>query len=283
MRAFALLLFCASEALAADVVVESEGAAPQRLLRYDIPDGTRQKAHVQFDITLYMNMAGTEQGGRAPTVDAWLDVRTRRDGDAFEIAYKYTKIKVSGGEGVLASDEMKERLLSLKGLKGTMRMSSTGAYLDDQVTSVTDDGQKFKSAFEMKDLAVRLPDVPVGVGAVWTVSSDVPTDLGITLHQVSRMTLNGIDGDRLTLSSTLTQSGDPGPISGGDAAALGAQVELIESSAVGDTTSTLSLVQPLAVELRSSIGQQMAMSMTMMGMKQEIVQRMTMTMSMTEK
>lgn len=290
MRIVALWCALAGAAEAAELVVDTTGEGEKRLLKYEVADGAKEKMHLVFDMTMSVDAAGTQRGGTAPTLDTWAEMSIDRQDDGnFLVTFVYKKVKVKGGSGDLAAKEVKEGLMKLKGLHGTYTVTPFGEVISTDIQmpeEMTTPGSKGGMPFDMKEIGARLPSEPVGVGAQWTVTSSVGTELGLSFNQVSTYTVEAIQGDKVTLRTSVAQSAPPGPIdpsaSGVEGLPSGA-IELTHLDSTGSGRSVVVLDHLVPVEATIKVDMDMGMSMQMMGMAMTFVQKLSTTMQVSGK
>jgi hypothetical protein len=272
----AILLLITTPAWAGELTVSSTGDGPKALLAYHIKDGAKQRAHVRFNVDINVEAGGVTQEQHAPIVDAYIDAKTIDNHDGtYNITFVYSKVKVSGGEGQMASQAVADGLMALKGTSGSLVVSSSGEVLTKDAHLTGADGAASKLPFDMRDLGARLPSEPVGVGAVWTQHNDVPTELGVTFEQHTTYTLQALGAGTATIGIDITQTAPPGPIdpsaSGVSGLPAGA-INLERMNAHGNGTLTIDLGKPFVTTGALEIALDMVMRMEIMGTSQTIGQ-----------
>lgn len=147
-----------------------------------------------------------------------------------------------GLAGVLA-----EQLGLMVGLRQTIEIDefgrSVGSGSIELPTGIPDEAAALVEGLQLEQAAAPLPDEPIGEGATWTVEQTIP-QLGLALRQTTTYELVEIDGDRLHVTATGTQTADPGPAAFPGAPST-VTVELIEWSGVLTYDARLDLTRPV--------------------------------------
>lgn len=138
---------------------------------------------------------------------------------------------------------MKSSLASIRGMTGTGRMSSHGIVKGVEIKlPAAADPQMSKTMDQMKESfsssSTPLPEEAVGPGAKWEYQTRIKSQ-GMTIDQNLHYELIAIEGDRLTLRSTITQNAANQKIQ--NPAMPGLKVDLTKMTGNGTGSSTFDL------------------------------------------
>jgi hypothetical protein len=184
------------------------GVEPRIELTYEYVVGTVGK----YTMTMSQNTRQEIDGRRQPAIDSppirigfESRVEEVHDDGTATVSLEYTSVEVVGGSNV----QLDAALDPLLDTTGTMRVTTDGRILDSDL-SIGDGFDPLVTSLleqlgnQFKQLAVQVPNEPVGVGASWR-STNTLSLLGLDLAQVTTFTLSSVDGRRLELTSTLEQ------------------------------------------------------------------------------
>lgn len=207
----------AESALAPKLKLLDPGTGEKKVYRYAFkPD---QKYQVEMDLSLKVDVreGGNERPSqRLPIMRIGMTVHTGklRPGGSVEARYEFTNSQVIANNpseeqvaGAIAAE-----LDALKGLTGTGVVAPNGLVESLKYSLQNSENDRLPQVFEniqhtMRQVATTLPDVPIGIGAQWEMTSTVNAD-GITLKQTTRYTLVSVKGNIMKLKAKLTQHGD---------------------------------------------------------------------------
>jgi hypothetical protein len=237
----------------------SAGSGPQRVLRYKLLKGTRSKLQLAIDNAL-------TAGGRAmvsPTLVIDLELAIDHvfpDGSArvrttITGATPREKPGATVPVGVLA-----QMTSSLPGTVFTARLSPTGRVSESKV-EVTKDlplqvrAQVDKLNERVAQVAMPLPQQPVGAGAKWSVKSALDLD-GMKLATITTTEVTKLDGDVVTFTSATTITAPNQKVTEGSITA-----ELTDIGGGGTGTGTIDLARmtmdgQLSLEFRGTMSAQ---------------------------
>jgi hypothetical protein len=116
----------------------------------------------------------------------------------------------------------------------------------------------------MNQMWVPLPEESVGVGGRWNVKSDLLIG-GIALTMTSEVALRSIEGNIVTLTTSITQKGDPQDMKSADLPA-GAKVHLHSMKAAGEGTTKINLARIVPASADTTVISDTDMTVTMAGM-----------------
>ena len=161
------------------------------------------------------------------------------DGDLhYEFELDQFEIKSEPGTNPMIVNAMKQQAGNMKGMKGSATVTSRGIFKDAQFTPPPGMDPKVSQFMEtMKDsmnqMSAPLPENPVGVGAVWQMTTPIDTPV-MKLSQVVTYTLTDVQGDTVKLDVAIEQSAPEQEIKApGAPAGTEIVMDSLESSGVG--------------------------------------------------
>ena len=188
------------------------GAEPRRTLRYHPKAGTKVDADL---VTTQKNRTGDDPHLTVQTTTMALDSEILSV-DAAGVAR--TRLRMHDlrmeMQGQPTAAGVNEALEGLR-MHFETNISPTGAVSGTEAGIDADPSGQLSATMKpmmeslgqtMNQVSVQLPPEPVGVGARWKVEGPL-TVLGMTMTTTTTMTIEAIDGDRVTLKSTTGGSG----------------------------------------------------------------------------
>jgi len=173
---------------------------------------------------------------------------------------------------------MKAALGKFNGISGTGKMTDHGIIKSiDLKLGDTADPQTAQTLSQMKDSfnssSFALPEEPVGAGARWEYKTRIKSQ-GMSIDQTIDYELVSVDGDHISLNTTLTQTAANQKIANPAMPALKADLTKMTGNGTGKSTVDLGQMSPISANLDEdieivmgiNIGQQhqsMDMKMTM--------------------
>lgn len=253
----------------APVKLLAAGSEPRTVLRLHPAAGDKQT----MLMTMKMGMEVSAGGNQMPAMDIpamlmTMEVVVKDLSATGDVTYEmvFTDATTASDPSVAPAmaAAMKSSLEGLKGMSGTGKMSSQGI-----ISSLTmklpagADPQSSQTMDQMKDSfsgsAIALPNEAVGIGAKWEYKTKLKSQ-GMTIDQTADYELVAIEGDRLTLRSTVKQSSANQKIE--SPAMPGMKMDLIKmtGTATGSTTLDLGKVMPVAATVDGKNESSMAMN-----------------------
>ena len=225
------------------------GRAPLKALRYRARPG--QMAHLSMSIKMGMAL---KVGGQAlppttmPEIRCGFDLKVVDVSPAGDIRYdfEYGAFEVASDPGTppAALESMRTLFAGLKGLRGHGVTTSRGFMREGTIQVPADAQPQLKEIIDsmqqsLRQLAAPLPEEPVGAGARWETTY-LLVQKGIRIDQVANNEVKALDGDRMDLVVSITQSA---PVQRMDAPGLppNARMDLVSLASTGGGTSTLDL------------------------------------------
>jgi hypothetical protein len=244
----------------------SLGREPQRVLRYHVTKGATSTLSLAMDLEI---TAGG-RGGKYPTMVMELAITVDdvlANGDAkLTTVVRDVRVRERAGS-VVALDAFSTLLSQLRGITYTAVLTPDGVTRDVHISPVSAgiEGQIDQLTNNLEQLVVRLPVVPVGVGATWTTRT-VSAGAAFPMTTVTTTELTAIDGERIGLAtrSTITAPDVQSPAGSykdvGGAGTGKGTVDLTTPAMRGELTSELrgtltaeGLTQPMQMGLTLKI------------------------------
>jgi hypothetical protein len=177
-------------------------------------------------------------------------------------------------------DAMRKVLAGVKGLHGHGVTTSRGFTQEGRIDVPPGADPQLKDIIDsmqqsMKQFSSPLPEEPVGAGARWETTYQL-TQKGIRIDQVAKIEVRSIEGERLRLAVSLTQSAPAQRMQIPDLPAS-ARMDLVSLASTGEGASVLDLgrLVPSSAEVKLTM-----LMKTRMQMGQEKAQDIDMTMDM---
>lgn len=252
-----------------DLQIVSAGNEPRRVVHYAAPKGTR----TQLELALDVDVNAGEMGGPMPTIVMTLVI------EVVDIVPTGMKLRTTVVDAV-ARDRDETRvspaalagpLEQLKGIVLTTTMTGNGRMygtkVDTTAKQVPDSAKTQVAALStsLDQMAMPLPDEPIGVGAVWRNSKPLEQN-GMKMTVVNSVEVTALTSEKLSYSLDTQVHGDDQTLTQGD---LSVEIKDITGTGTGKGTinlQTLAVSSELATELRSAmqaIGEGSATPMTM--------------------
>lgn len=252
------------------------GAEPRRLLRYELTAGTMSSLELAIDV----DMTTADRALALPSMVMALDVSVATVDPS---AAKLKLAVISASARARPSDPeapalavMNRQAKLLAGMVVTFGLTPDGAVKDAKVDEVGRDlsepmQQQVATLLQASEqLAMPLPNKPVGIGAIWKHRRTMQLNQ-LTLVTMTTLELTAIDGDVLTFKSTTEMTGADQTITQGSATA---QVTAIVGS--GSQTGTFDLGKAIMLaESKATLGFEMTAEGQARPMKLGIITRIT--------
>ncbi|MCO4747104.1 MAG: hypothetical protein KC912_20070 [Proteobacteria bacterium] len=265
-------LALATPSLAADIAVIEAGAEPRQLLQYAPAVGAEQSLRLEMDVTMAMQMAGMDVPSMAVPTMYYEVVAVAGTATATRIPYTFT-VKDAGvmGTGPIA-DAMKSDISEIVGSTGVVAYTPSGRSLPATSSAPEAAGAEGAQVVDeaLAEIALALPEVPVGIGASWSVAEQV-VDGGLTVDQTSTWTLvEARPGNVYVVEVSVSQKAGAQPM---PSSKPGVTSELKEMTSLSTGRTVIDLGSLLPVEVKmvgeaklsaltSAMGQEMPMTST---------------------
>jgi len=264
------------------------GSEPRKALRLSPKAGDKQTMGMTLKIAIQMKMAEMEMPAMkipaitSDTTATITDVSAAGD-IAFETAVANAAIADDGDTEPQMADAMKASLDSFKNMSGSGKLTSRGITLANDLKIPSGVNPQARQTLDqmqesLERVSTPLPEEAVGPGAKWEAKTTVKSQ-GMTINQTATYEIVSIDGDRVTLATTISQTAANQKIA--NPSLPGMKVEVVKMSSTGGGKTILDLTKILPVEGTMDIktamtmkipagGEQQTMDMNMeMGLKLE--------------
>jgi hypothetical protein len=261
----------------AEVKLIEPGAEPRKELRFHPNSDSQQSAALSMNIALDTAIGEMpNQTVKLPAIKLAPQFTVKsisEDGQiSYEIVIKDASVAEEGGSlpGVL--EAVKGAVTGMKGLSGSGAISSRGisqglelklpANKDPQTRQLMDQIQQ-----ALIGLAVPLPKEAVGPGAKWEVKLPIKSE-NVRIDQTVTYELGSLDGERLTLKSTATQSAANQKVP--STMMPGLKLNLVKLTGKGTGTTTADLTQIFPLERTVEVNSEQSLTMDAGGQPQSI-------------
>jgi hypothetical protein len=257
--------------------VISTGAAPKTALRYNVPATYKEHMDATTMMSMSMDMGGMSMPAMSmPGIKVGADLTVTNVSSAGDVTYSmaFTGLDLVGGDPSIAGT-MQGSMPDLKSVQGTATISNRGVTrkVDMDLSKINDSAvaQLMGTMSEqLKNVALQLPEEPVGVGAHWQVKTSQNGN-GVAMSVTTDYELVSFDGKTASLKTKTDMSAPPQAVSN-PALPPGSDVRLEKMTGAGTGTVSIALAG-LVPTSESSLDMTMVMDLNMGGQAQ--------TMSMT--
>lgn len=235
------------------VTVTEAGKGKKQTLRFTPKKGLKESMVMNIDMSMEMAMGGQDMPAQdLPTMTMVMDTEINdvtADG-TFTYTFEFTKMDVGASETLPPSavEQMKAKLGEMVGMEGHATMTSRGFSRDGDFVLPEGASKDIQDTLDsmtqsMDQMVAPLPEEPVGVGAKWTVQSQVSSN-GMKIDQTANYELLAFDGSVLKLKVEIVQAA---PVQTVDLGAQGS-FELVRYTGSGAGTTSLDLSKIMPVE-----------------------------------
>ncbi|HEX5069092.1 MAG TPA: hypothetical protein VFV78_02665 [Vicinamibacterales bacterium] len=229
------------------VTVISAGAAPRKLLRYQIPAGYTGNLTLMSEISTTNNIMGQTMPMTMPTTTTSATLAATNIAENGDITYtvSLTDLKLEGGDGLFAqamggmTDQLKGAITSIK---NTATMTNRGVMKSSKM-DVPDPAMKellSQMSGSLDNLGTALPEEAVGVGAKWEVRVAVTTSGAVNFLKTT-YEVTSLDGQTVGLKVTSEQTAPAQPVSNAMLSGMGAEVTMDKLTGAGTGTLVIKL------------------------------------------
>lgn len=238
----------------APISVLNPGAEPRQILKFNPVVNSQQQSVMRMDMQGTMNTSGfTQTLPPMPTTQFTLSTEVDRIDEAGNryIDFEYTDVSVADSDTLPpeAIEAMRSQLQQMEGLSGSWMINEQG-YLSQFAMTPPENmsGPMAQSLQQMTDsmqqMSAPLPTEAIGIGAQWQMPYDLSMN-GIDMSGVATYELVSIEGDRITLNTSVTQQGNASTLTGlGLPENMNMSVQQLDSSGQGIIEIDLNQVMP---------------------------------------
>jgi len=259
------------------------GAEPRTVLRLHPKVGDKQTLGITMKMAMDMKVGDTQNPAmKLPPTMITMDVTVKAVSAEGDITYDMVLSDAAVGDepGVMpqVADAMKSSLARLKGMSHAGTTSSRGFNKGIDIKMPPGaDAQTRQALDQMKEAfstaSAPLPAEAVGAGAKWEVKTTVKSQ-GLAINQTTTYQLASIEGEKLTVNSSLVQTASNQKIQNPAMPAL--KLDLTKLAGTGTGSMTLDLPQLLPVEATVESHTDISMGMNTGGQKQNMTMKMDM-------
>jgi hypothetical protein len=259
------------------------GSEPRTVLQLHPAVGDKQVLNMTMKMAMTMSTAGQSMPSvNIPAMVMTMTVEVKdiaANGDiAYEMVFDDATVAADTNAQPMVIAAMKSSLASLKGLTGTGRMSAHGVVKAMQMKlPPTADPQLSQTMDQMKESfsssSIPLPEEAVGPGAKWEYRIKLKSQ-GMTIDQLATYELVSVDGDRLTLRSTITQNAANQKIENPAMPGIKVDLDKMTGNGTGDSSFDLGHIMPqsgsLAENMEIIMGMNLGQKKQTMDMKMDM-------------
>ena len=268
------------------VKVISNGSEPRVALKFHPTVGDKHDMAMTLKMGMSMAMAGkTRPTVNIPAMNMTIATEIKdiaANGDVtYDMVIKDVALADDPATPAVMATTMKAAIAKFNGISGTGKMTDHGIIksIDLKLGDMADP-QTAQTLSQMKDSfnssSFALPDEAVGAGARWEFKTRIKSQ-GMSIDQTIDYELVSVDGDHLTLNTTLTQSAANQKITNPAMPALKVDLSKMAGSGTGKSTLDLSQMCPVSANLDEDI--EIVMGMNIGQQKQSMDMKMTMNIS----
>lgn len=253
-------------ASASPVKLLDAGSEPRTVLRLHPAVGDKQT----MTMTLKMTMGMSAGGKIMPAMDlpAILMTMTTEvkdvsaNGDAsYDIAFDNASVAPDTNTPPTVAAAMKASLANLNNITASGKISAQGMNLGVQMNVPSDASPQLSQTLEqmkssLSSSSTPLPNDAVGPGAKWQYTSQIKSQ-GMTMRQTATFELVSVDGDKVTLQSTITQNAANQKMQNPAMPQLNAELVKLAGHGSGDSILDLNHLMPVSATLDESTGMAM--------------------------
>ena len=266
------------------------GSEPRTVLHLHPRVGDQQTVIMTMKMAMTTSAAGKEMPAMdMPAMLMTMDFGVKDISDAGDITYTmvFSDATVAADTNTppAIAAAMKSSLASIRGMTGTGRMSSHGIIKGVEIKlPAAADPQMSKTMDQMKESfsssSTPLPEEAVGPGAKWEYQTRIKSQ-GMTIDQNLHYELIAIEGDRLTLRSTITQNAANQKIQNPVMPSLKVDLTKMTGSGTGNSTLDLGRIMPVSGTLAEKT--EVIMDMNVGQQKQTMDMKMDMNITLESK
>jgi hypothetical protein len=247
----------------------ANGSEPRTVLRLHPAAGDKQTTIMTLKMGTVTSVAGQAMPAmNMPAMVMTMDITVKDVSAAGDINYELVFSDATVAEDTniqpAVAAAMKTSLASIRGLTGTGRMSDQGIVKSMEIKLPADAApQLSQSLNQMKESfsssAIPLPEEAVGPGAKWEYKTRIKSQ-GMSIDQTLAYELVAVEGDRITLRSTLSQNAANQKIQNPAMPGLKVDLNKMTGAGTGSSTYDLTHLMPVTGTLDEKIGINMSMN-----------------------
>jgi hypothetical protein len=222
------------------------GSGDKIELRVTPKKGATESFEMLMDMDMAMDMGGM---GKIPQTLPQMKMLmnatvTDVSGDAIQYDFELAEATVDENADPMMVAALKPELAKMVGTKGSVVVSNRGVTKSAKISAPEGTSKEELAQFDnmqksMNHASAPFPEEAVGVGAKWTVTTDLKEN-GIQMTQVVTYTLDKIEGRTITLSTALVQNAENQPVAA-DSLPPGSEATLSSLQSTGTGMSVIDL------------------------------------------
>jgi hypothetical protein len=266
------------------------GSEPRTALRLHPAAGDKQTTIMTMKMAMATSVAGQAMPAmNIPAMVMTMAITVKNVSAAGDINYElvFSDATVAEDPDIqpAVAAALKTSLAGIRGLTGTGRMSDHGIVKSMEIKLPADAAPQLSQTLDqMKESfsssSIPLPEEAVGPGAQWEYKTRIKSQ-GMTLDQTLAYELVAIEGNRITLRTTLTQNAANQKIQ--NPAMSGVKVDLNKMTGTGTGSSTYDLAHLMPVTGTLAEKAEINMSMNAGQQKQSMEMKMDMNITLESK
>ncbi len=266
------------------------GSEPRKVLRLHPAVGDKQTIVMTMKMAIEMGMAGRQMPAMdIPPIAMTMDTEVKNISAEGEIAYQLTITDATVDAGTNVTDvmanAMKTGLDGIRGMTGSGKMTTQGIVKAMEMKLPAGAAPQLSQTMgQMKDSfassTIVLPEDAIGVGAKWEFRTRLKSQ-GMNIDQTAAYEVLAVDGDQLTLRSTITQSAANQKIESPAMPGMKVDLNKMTGTATGSTTQDLGKIMPTTGSLDNKAD--ISMGMNIGQKKQSMDMKMTMKLTLETK
>jgi len=232
------------------VTLLDPGAEPRVALRYRVVEGATDAVTQRNEVTIAQEVGGQRQELAVPATEIDIDYAAEDVGDGrFTAVGTFGAARASGGDPAAAAET--QRLLQLlEGASIATVTTDRGQIVETAIEGLDETGNPVfdelasSLADQAASLAFPFPEEPVGVGARWSISTEVEI-AGLPLRAEYLVTATRVDEDGADADVEATLTFVAGPVE-----LQGTRAEVIDGQLAGTGTVSWALAGRLVPRLQ---------------------------------
>jgi hypothetical protein len=259
------------------------GAEPRKVLRLHPTAGDKQTLVMTMKMAMETKVGGADAPAtKLPAIKMTVNATVKEiseNGDiTCELVMGEFGVSDEPGGAPEVAEAMKTIFAGVKGLSGTGTVSSRGLSKGVEFKAPAGSNPQARQLMDqMKDLVTQLvaplPEEAVGPGARWEVKMPIKSQ-GMTIDQTATYEEVSLDGERLTIKSTIVQHAANQKIQNPAMPTLKMDLTKMVGNGSGEHTSDLTHLLPTTGT--GKVHSETSMSMNMGGQKQAMTMKMDM-------
>lgn len=259
------------------IEVLSTGAEPRQQLRFAPTAGQVDVMKMVMTMTITIDMGNgmalPAQTTPAITMYNTSTVETVAEGQITQkVVFDRYEMGEAGAEGAMMAAAMGQAFDQMKGFEQRMMYDARGTVLSGDLSLPPGMDPQMAQSLEsvnqsLEQAMLRLPEEAVGVGAKWKEISTIKNN-GLEIEQTAEYTADKIDGNKVSVSSVITQSPKTKKIEVPNMP--GATVDLVEFDSKGTGKIELELDHMIPLSGQSTMDTSLTVEADAGGQKQKV-------------